>query len=142
VLSFLRKRGNPLDRIVQRATLSPRLRSALPYHSGTGSVKVLRGFKACGTVCFAMPIKKASIKDLKQSKARQDKNRRVKTSIRRQIKELRSAAKEQDKKKASDILAKTIKAMDTAVSNGVLKKNTAARNISRLTKLVNGLKKI
>ncbi|MFA6511723.1 MAG: 30S ribosomal protein S20 [Patescibacteria group bacterium] len=89
-----------------------------------------------------MPIKKASIKDLKQSKARQDKNRRVKTSIRRQIKELRSAAKEQDKKKASDILAKTIKAMDTAVSNGVLKKNTAARNISRLTKLVNGLKKI
>lgn len=88
-----------------------------------------------------MPIKKASIKDLKQSKAHREKNRRVKTSIRQQIKELRKLAKAKDQAKSLELLKKIVKAMDTAAGNGVLKKNTVARNTSRLTRLVNGLTK-
>lgn len=86
-----------------------------------------------------MPIKKAASKDLKQSRARRERNRKVKGAIRTQIKALRKAAEKKDRAKAVELLASVVKALDTAAGNGVLKKNTVARNKSRLTKLVNGL---
>jgi small subunit ribosomal protein S20 len=86
-----------------------------------------------------MPIKKAAIKALKSSARQREKNRAVKTRIRQLIKDLRKAAAAKEKDKAAGLLRSAIKALDTAVGNGVVKKNTASRKKSRLTKLVNGL---
>ena len=86
-----------------------------------------------------MPIKKAGTKDLKQSRLRRERNRKVKIAVRTQIKELRKLALAKDKAKASELLKSIIKALDTAAGNNVYDKNTVARQKSRLTKLVNGL---
>ncbi len=52
------------------------------------------------------------------------------------IKEVRSLALAKDKK-AFELLQKAYKAIDKAAKRGVIKKNTAARKKSRLSKFVN-----
>lgn len=63
----------------------------------------------------------------------------VKTQMKNAVKAVRSA--EADKaENMTDTLIQATSVIDVAAKKGVIHKNTAARKISRLTKLVNGVK--
>jgi small subunit ribosomal protein S20 len=87
-----------------------------------------------------MPVKKASFKDLRKSKKKALKNTKVKSDIDALTRRIRKAVGQKDKTKAQEWLKAMIKKVDKAVQHSVIKKNTAARNKSRLTKFVNSLK--
>ncbi|HET9869608.1 MAG TPA: 30S ribosomal protein S20 [bacterium] len=80
-----------------------------------------------------MPIIKSSIKDVRRIKRRTARNSAEKNRIRTAIKAVR-AAKTQEEAAAKLRLA--MKALDKAASNGVLKRQTASRNIARLSSFV------
>jgi len=83
-----------------------------------------------------MPNKKSAKKELRKSIKRQVANKKV-------IKEIKSLAKESrkaiDTKKgdAQELVKKAIKALDKAAKTGTIKKNTASRRKSRLSKKLN-----
>ena len=56
--------------------------------------------------------------------------------MRSAIKKLKELVAEKETKKATEILPMVYKAIDKAAKRGVIKKNTAARKKSRLTKLI------
>ena len=86
-----------------------------------------------------MPIKKASIKDLRQSKAKAVRNKKAKENLQYLLKKSRKFIQAKDKN-AKEYVLKTIQALDKAVQKGMLKKNTAARKKSRLMKKLNLVK--
>jgi small subunit ribosomal protein S20 len=88
-----------------------------------------------------MPIKKAGFKDLRQSKARALKNKKVKENLTYLIKKSRKLLENKDVQKASEWILKAVKALDRAAQKGVIKKNTASRKKSRLAKKLNSTKK-
>ncbi len=81
------------------------------------------------------------MKALRQSEKRAKRNKDVKESIAYLRRMSRKALDEKDVKKAKALAKDTEKAVDKAVQNDVLKKNTAARIKSRLAKKVNALSK-
>ena len=84
-----------------------------------------------------MPITKSAKKALRQSKKRRARNIRRKEAFKDIIKNIRNLTLENKKKEAEKLLPKAYKALDKAAKTGVIKKNTADRKKSRLTKLVN-----
>lgn len=66
-------------------------------------------------------------------------NNNYSASMKTACKNVEKSIKANDKEKASDNLKVAIKRIDKAKSAGVIKKNTAARNKSRLTKKVNAM---
>ena len=66
-------------------------------------------------------------------------NNNYKASMRTAIKNVEKAVNTKDKSKANDNLKVAVKRIDKATSVGVIKKNTAARNKSRIMKKVNEL---
>lgn len=86
-----------------------------------------------------MPNHKSAEKRVRQTARRNEVNRRNRSSLRTQIKKLRTALASGDKKQSQDLLVPTISAIDKAVNKGVLHRNTAARYKSRLTLHVNDL---
>jgi small subunit ribosomal protein S20 len=79
---------------------------------------------------------KSAIKRARQNELRRLRNKSVKTRIKTMVKEIRSAAETS----GADISAKITvaqSAIDKASKKGVIHKRTAARKISRLTKLGN-----
>ena len=64
-------------------------------------------------------------------------NRSNRSSLRTQIKKLRTALAGNDAQQSQELLTPTISAIDKAVNKGVLHKNTAARYKARLTGHVN-----
>jgi len=88
-----------------------------------------------------MPIKKSAKKDLRKSKKRAERNKKVKLNIKYLIKQCSKAIEVKDKIKALDWYKKAQKAIDKAVKTNILKKNTAARKKSRLMATVNKLGK-
>jgi len=85
-----------------------------------------------------MPIIKSSIKDVRRTKRRTIRNSAEKNKIRTAIKAVRSA---KTKEEAQEKLKIAMKVLDKARSHGILKKNTASRNISRLSSFVHKFKK-
>jgi len=83
-----------------------------------------------------MPIKKSAKKALRQNIARKPNNTRRKTKVRSLVKQIRILAVQQKTEDAQKLLPKIYKALDKAAKAGVMKKNTAARRKSRLTKLL------
>lgn len=61
------------------------------------------------------------------------------TTMRTHVKRVRAAVGEGDTKAASEALAAAIRLIDRAAQRGAIKKQTAARQKSRLTLAVNGL---
>ena len=80
-----------------------------------------------------MPIIKSSIKDVRRIKRRTARNRAAKTALRTAIKNVRTAP---DAEKAKSALRKAVKALDTACTRGIIHRNTASRNKSRLSAFV------
>lgn len=86
-----------------------------------------------------MPVKKAAIKDLKQTKVRTKRNTARKTKIYNLKKKLTKAIANSKKEEALKLLKEYYKAVDTARQKKTIHKNTAGRKKSRMTKRVNKL---
>jgi len=87
-----------------------------------------------------MPIKKSAKKALRQTKKRTERNKSVKANIEWLKHQFLKSISAKDKEKSQEFYAKLQKFLDKAAQKGVLKKNTASRNKSRLTKKLNLLK--
>jgi small subunit ribosomal protein S20 len=83
-----------------------------------------------------MPITKSAKKALRQSKKRRERNLRQLNAMREIIKQIRKLVIENKKEEALKLLPNAYKAIDKAAKTNVIKKNTAARKKSRLTKLI------
>lgn len=83
-----------------------------------------------------MPITKSAKKALRQSKKRRIQNLRRLKAMKGIIKNIRKLVLENKKEEALKLLPKAYKAIDKAAKVGVIKKNTAARKKSRLTKSI------
>ena len=70
---------------------------------------------------------------MRQSERRRLINRSSRTKLRTSIKNLRSALKGNDAKQVGALLPQTVSEIDKAVQKGVLHRNAAARQKSRLT---------
>jgi len=84
-----------------------------------------------------MPNLKASIKDLRKTKKRTAQNLRMKKRYRGAVKELKTNLENKEIEKSKLSLSKTYKLLDKAAKTKLLKKQTASRKKSRLTKLFN-----
>ncbi len=82
---------------------------------------------------------KSALKRARQTVKRTERNRFYRTRIKNITRAVREAVEAGDKEKATEALKLANKNFHSYVSKGVLKKNTAARKVSRLTKLVNSL---
>ncbi len=82
---------------------------------------------------------KSAIKRAKQNEKKRLRNKAVKTSLKRAIKQTRTAAGENSTDNASGALKTAQAQLDKAVKKGVIHKNTGARSVSRLSKLVNNI---
>ena len=92
-----------------------------------------------------MPAKNApkknrsALKRVRQAKKRTLRNRSVKSMIKTLSKKVETAVKNKNIEDATTLLNKAISAIDKAARKGILHKNTAARKVSRLRRLVNSL---
>ncbi len=80
-----------------------------------------------------MPIIKSSIKDVRRIKKRTARNSAEKNKIRTAIKAVRAS---KTKEEAALKLKMVMKVLDTASSNGIIKRQTASRNVARLSSFV------
>ncbi len=81
---------------------------------------------------------KSAVKRARQNEKRRERNKIVRTGIKNVTKNVRhNAQKKEDREIALKRLDNAKSAIDKAAKKGVIHKNTAARKISRLTKLVN-----
>jgi small subunit ribosomal protein S20 len=78
--------------------------------------------------------KKQARKRHRQSLERRMRNRAVRTRVRRQMRLMRAAIAEGDKKKVQELLPGTLSVIDVGWRKGVFHRNTAARYKSRMAK--------
>ena len=82
---------------------------------------------------------KSSLKRIKQTEKRTDRNKHVRSTLRTFIKRVREAVAAKDATLAKEALAAAIPVIDSAATKGVIHSSNASRNVSRLNKLVNTL---
>ena len=82
---------------------------------------------------------KSAEKRARQTIVRTERNRFYKTRIKNLTKAVRVAVEAGDKEAATAALKDVNKSFHVYAGKGILKKNTAARRISRLAKLVNSV---
>ncbi len=80
---------------------------------------------------------KSALKRARQNEVRRIRNRSSKTRIKNVVKDLRYAVSENSNEAALNKLNIAKSVIDNAAKKGVIHKNTAARKISRLSRLVN-----
>lgn len=85
-----------------------------------------------------MPNKNAAKKSLRQSRKHAVANKIRREAFRETIKKTLKSVSHSE---AAKLVKEAQKALDKAAKPGVIKKNTAARKLSRLMKKVNALKK-
>jgi small subunit ribosomal protein S20 len=88
-----------------------------------------------------MPIISSSIKDLRRTARRTERNRAAKGKLRSSLKQVRAAIANAQTDAATRAMQQAAPVVDRAVSKGILHKNTAARHKSRLMRQVNRLAK-
>ena len=84
-----------------------------------------------------MPVHRSAVKRVKQIKKRQIKNRAVKSSLKIKMKKFNKLLDDKKVDDARKILPDLLSAWDKAASQGIIHKNTASRQKSRLTKRTN-----
>jgi len=82
---------------------------------------------------------KSALKRARQTIKRTERNRFYRTRIKNITRAVREAVEAGDQEKATEALKLANKKFHSYVSKGVLKKNTAARKVSRLAKIVNAM---
>lgn len=83
-----------------------------------------------------MPITKSAKKALRQDRRRRLRNIQKRKKAKKLIKEVRELVSEKKSEEAEKILPAVYKTLDKMAKTGVIKKNTAARKKSRITKLI------
>lgn len=83
-----------------------------------------------------MPIIKSSKKSVKTDRVKTESNNFYVKTVKNAIKNTEKAIKNNDSEGAKSNYANTVKAIDKACSKGLIKKNTCARQKSRLNKKV------
>ena len=84
----------------------------------------------------AKPKKNLSaLKRVRQAEKREARNKAVRTKIKTFKKKVLSAIESKDKEAIQKSLKEFIKVISSAASKGIVHRNTASRNISRLSKL-------
>jgi len=86
---------------------------------------------------MSMPITKAAQKALRQSKKHREKNLQRKKAMKEAVKNIKNLLDKNKKKEALKMLPETYKTIDKAAKTNIIKKNTANRKKSRLTKMIN-----
>ena len=85
----------------------------------------------------------ANIKSAKKrilvAETRAARNKSIRSEVKTSIKKVEAAVAANDKEAAKAALSVAISNIESAASKGVYHKNNAARKVSRLTKLVNGV---
>ena len=87
-----------------------------------------------------MPITKSAKKALRQRRRKRLFNLRRSNKMKALVKEARTLIKDKKKEEVLKILPKVYQAIDKAAKRGVIKKNTAGRKKSRLTKAIQKIK--
>ena len=82
----------------------------------------------------------SALKRHRQSERRRRRNHAIKSELRRLVRAVRSAVDAKDVAAAEQTLRRASRALDKAVTKGVLHRNNAARRISRLAHGVSGLR--
>ena len=82
----------------------------------------------------------SALKRHRQSEKRRLRNRAAKTRLRHLIREVRDAVSNRDADAAAKTLAVASRALDKAVTKGVVHRNNAARRIARLARSVSELR--
>ena len=80
---------------------------------------------------------KSALKRVRQNENRRIRNKTLKTRIKNVAKEVRQAVSEQSSEKALKSLDIAKSVIDKAAKKGAVPRKTAARKISRISKLVN-----
>ena len=80
---------------------------------------------------------KSAIKRAKQNELRRIRNRSVKTRVKSVTKTVEAAVAEKNGDSAAIALKAAASVIHKAAKKGVIHKNTAARKVSRLTRMVN-----
>ena len=75
----------------------------------------------------------------RQSLKRRDRNQAVRSRIRTFVRHVRESIEASDVGEATERLRRATRAIDKAVTKGVLHRNTASRKISRLTRALRAL---
>ena len=83
-----------------------------------------------------MPIIKSQKKSLRQDLKRKKRNVAKKDKIKRLLKEVKNLVSLKKQEEAKKLLPQIYKALDKAVKTNVIKKNTASRKKSRITKML------
>lgn len=81
----------------------------------------------------------SALKRHRQSEKRRLRNQAIKSRLRNLVREVRSALETRDKAAAKQTLARAARAIDKAVTKGVLHRNNASRKVSRLAVAVSRL---
>ncbi|MDO4522177.1 MAG: 30S ribosomal protein S20 [Eubacteriales bacterium] len=85
----------------------------------------------------------ANIKSAKKrilvNRTKADRNKAIKSGVKTAVKKVEAAVTANDKAAASAALLNATSTIDKATTKGVYHKNTAARKVSRLAKLVNNI---
>jgi len=84
-----------------------------------------------------MPITKSAKKALRQNITKKKRNLKRKKTIKDLKKKVDALIAENNKKEAEKLLPSLYKALDKAAKKGTIKKNTASRRKSRITKAIN-----
>ncbi len=82
---------------------------------------------------------KSSVKRIRQTIKRTERNRFYRTRLKNIVKAVRSAVEAGNKEEAQAAFKVANKEIHKFVSKGILKKQTAARKVSRLHKAVNAI---
>lgn len=83
-----------------------------------------------------MPLTKSAKKALRQSLKRMGRNLQYKKKIKALLKEARLLVAQKKIQEAKSLLPQISKTLDKAAKVGVIKKNTASRKKSRISKLI------
>lgn len=84
-----------------------------------------------------MPNHKSAMKRVRQNENRRARNRHVISTLRTELKTVRSAVEQGDTETAQKALPSAVRTLSRAADKGVIHRNTANRKISRLTRAVN-----
>ena len=82
---------------------------------------------------------KSSIKTIRQTIVKTERNRFYRTRLKNIVKSVNSAIEAGNKEEATEAFKVANKQIHKFVSKGVLKKETASRKVSRLNKAVNAI---
>ena len=82
---------------------------------------------------------KSSLKRIRQTKVKTERNRFYRTRIKNIVREVNEAIEAGDKERATAAMKVANQDLHKFVSKGILKKNTAARRVSRLQVKVNAI---